>query len=232
MSGLRSYTAGTRAALQTLSRGSCYYPGCGEPLVKLVKEDYYINYEIAHIRGAQETGARHDPNMSDAQRRAFVNLLLLCLVHHKRVDRTHPNEHTPEMLLKWKSDREARGQDALAGLTRLTEDGLRDIITEAFGAKQDQIMQTLARLEDNDTQAADLLREMIGELERFRQSSALFDPDAAVRLYYASTYLADMDLAGSAARLLSMSSALEHLPSTVESLQQVVNRMQEMEGRY
>ena len=52
MSGLRSYTAGTRAALQTLSRGSCYYPGCGEPLVKLVKEDYYINYEIAHIRSA------------------------------------------------------------------------------------------------------------------------------------------------------------------------------------
>jgi hypothetical protein len=89
MTGLRNYTAGTRAALQTLSRGSCYYPECGEPVVRLIEGDYYVNYEIAHIRGAQEHGARHDPYMSEADRKAFVNLILLCKPHHTRIDRTH-----------------------------------------------------------------------------------------------------------------------------------------------
>jgi len=36
MSGVRDYSPGTRAALQTLSRGSCYWPGCGEPVVRLL----------------------------------------------------------------------------------------------------------------------------------------------------------------------------------------------------
>ena len=136
MSGLRNYSAGTRAVSQTLSRGACYYPECGEPVVRLVEGEYYTDYEIAHIRGAKEKGARHDRKMSDNDRKAFPNLILLCLVHHKRVDRTHSEEYSPDMLLGWKADREANGQGALAGLTRLTEEDLQNILVDAFGAKQ------------------------------------------------------------------------------------------------
>jgi hypothetical protein len=170
--------------------------------------------------------------MSEADRKAFDNLILLCLVHHKRVDRTHRDEYRPETLLEWEPDRETEGQDALVGLTRLTDDTLQEIITEAFTAKQDQIIETLARLEENDSEAADLLREMIDELARFREYGALLDPDAASNLYRASTHLADMDLRSSAAKLVMVGSVLEGLPRTVEALRQVVAKLGSMEGRW
>lgn len=91
-------------------------PGCGEPVVRLVEGEYYINYETAHIRGVKEKGARHDRNMSHDERKDFTNLILLCLVHHKHVDRIHRDKYPPEILLQWKADREADGQDASPGL--------------------------------------------------------------------------------------------------------------------
>ena len=115
-------------------------------MVRPADGEYYINYEIAHIRGAKEKGPRHDPDMPEEERKALPNLLLLCLVHHKLVDGKRQHDYPPEMLLKWTSDREAKGQGALAGLTRLTEEDLENIILDAFTAKQEQIMETLERL--------------------------------------------------------------------------------------
>jgi uncharacterized protein (DUF849 family) len=170
--------------------------------------------------------------MSDAERKAFPNLILLCHGHHTHVDRTHPYDYTPETLLEWKAAREAEGQDALAGLTRLTEDSLETIITEAFTEKQEQIMETLARLEENDSEAADLMRELIEELEHLRQYGTFLDIDAAASLYRASTNLADLHLLESATMLRSMSGVLGGLPDTVRALHQVVDRLGNMEGRW
>ncbi|MGH3706611.1 MAG: hypothetical protein ACRDRQ_00585 [Pseudonocardiaceae bacterium] len=75
-----------------------------------------------------------------------------------------PEDYEPETLLKWKNNREADGEEALVGLTRLTEDGLENILVEAFQAKQDQIIKILERLEQNDEEAAALLKEMNWEL--------------------------------------------------------------------
>ncbi|MBV9140301.1 MAG: hypothetical protein JO115_05200 [Pseudonocardiales bacterium] len=169
--------------------------------------------------------------MSEAERKAFSNLILLCLVHHKRVDRTHPDDYTPEILHKWKSDREADGQDALAGLIRLTEDGLEKIIVEAFQTKQDQIIEILKPLEVRDKEAADLLREMMGELELFRESSVLFDPDSASKLYRASLYLAELNLAHTASKLTTAVSGLETLQRTADHLQHLIVQLKRMEGR-
>ncbi|MGH3699292.1 MAG: hypothetical protein ACRDQY_07465 [Pseudonocardiaceae bacterium] len=71
-----------------------------------------------------------------------------------------PEDYEPETLLKWKNNREADGEEALVGLTRLTEDGLENILVEAFQAKQDQIIKILERLEQNNEEAAGLLKEM------------------------------------------------------------------------
>jgi hypothetical protein len=202
-------------------------------VVKIIEGEYSNNYEIAHIRGAKETGPRHDDRMTDAERKAFSNLVLLCHGHHVRVDGPkHRDEYTPEILLEWKSAREAEGQDALAGLTRLTEDTLETILTDAFAAKQEQIMETLARLEVNDSEAADLLRDLMAELNQLRQYGAFLDVDAAAKLYRASTMLADLDIGRSARTLSSMGSVLEGLPRTVESLRKVVLKLEGMEGRW
>ena len=58
------YSAGTRAALALLSRGTCYYPGCQEQVIVFQEGEPYINYQIAHIRDANP-GNRYDSAMDD-----------------------------------------------------------------------------------------------------------------------------------------------------------------------
>jgi hypothetical protein len=227
----RNYTQATRAALVTLSRGACYYPGCGEAVIRIVEDEYYTNYHIAHIRGANETGARHDKYMTDAQRDAFSNLLLLCLVHHTRVDGINKKDYKPETLHKWKADREADGQDALAGLTRLTEEDLQVIIIDAFQEQTKYIVEVLDRLEQSDKEAADLLRKLLNELQEFREYSTLLDPDSATKLYHASLQLAELDLGGNARQLSSVRSDLvDTLPAVTAALKEQIDRLGGMEG--
>ncbi|MFD7203071.1 hypothetical protein [Streptomyces sp. NPDC059893] len=64
-------------------------------------------------------------------RNSFANLLLLCNVHHKRVDGVDGEKYTVDILDGWKRVREAEGQDALAGLSGLTEARLVTMIQEA-----------------------------------------------------------------------------------------------------
>lgn len=227
---LRDYPEGDRVALQLFGRGACYRPKCGEPMVKLDEGKWVINYDIAHIRGARETSARHDPNMTDAERKAFSNLILLCPTCHKRVDGTDREKFTPEILLEWKAKHESGVQSALAGLTRLTEDDLQDIIIEAVSEKQSQIMETLARLEDSDSEAAAVMRELIDELDQLRQYSSFLDLDAADSLYSASIRLEHMSATADA--LTSAADRLEGLPDTVVALRQVVDRLGGMEGNW
>ena len=49
-----------------------------------------IKVQIAHIRAANKNGPRFDANMTDDERRAFPNLLLLCTYHHASVDGKRP----------------------------------------------------------------------------------------------------------------------------------------------
>jgi hypothetical protein len=220
VSTLRNYSAGTRAALQTLNRGTCYYPMCREPVVKRIEGadpiEYSINYEIAHIRAAREGGPRHDRSMSDAERISVQNLILLCKPHHTYVDKRHPDKYPPETLLAWKAEREADAQDALAGLSGLTEDSLQDIITEAFEAREDKVMETLARLEANDAEAAKVMREILDELDHLRTSDSYLDSDIVSMLHDASTNL--RNLPDSAELLGDATERLNRLPDHAETL--------------
>jgi hypothetical protein len=154
-------------------------------------------------------------------------------VHHRRVDGKNKKDYTPETLLNWKADREADGQDALTGLTRLTEEDLESIVLDAFQEQNKKITEVLDRLDNNDKEAADLLRQILNELGDFREYSTLLDPDSAVRLFQASMHLAELDLAGNASQLSSVTSGLmESLPVTIAELRQLIDRLDGMEGRW
>ncbi|MBV9485905.1 MAG: hypothetical protein JO246_07590 [Frankiaceae bacterium] len=116
----RDYSAGTKAALAALSRGICYYPGCDAKLV-IVREDgeAYIDYDIAHIYDANP-GNRYREDMTDAERKAFANLILLCGPHHEEVDKRHPENFSAGLLLQWKRDKESTYGDT-AELAALSE---------------------------------------------------------------------------------------------------------------
>lgn len=129
----RGYRAGTRAALALFSQGHCYFPSCKVPTFVFVDGEPMINYQIAHIRDAKP-GNRYVKDMTDEERRAFNNLVLLCQPHHTEVDKVHPEKYSIATLESWKAERESGGVAQLRGLDGLTEDRLADMIREALAA--------------------------------------------------------------------------------------------------
>ena len=50
--------------------------------------------------------------MTDEERNSFENLVLLCGVHHKIVDKIRPNDFSIQELQDWKTMREGSGSAA------------------------------------------------------------------------------------------------------------------------
>jgi hypothetical protein len=133
VAGPREYTAGTRAALATLSKGHCYYPGCTVPTIVFIEGEPVINYQIAHIRDAKP-GNRYVAHMTEDERRSFKNLVLLCKPHHDYVDRQKPELFSINTLQEWKESRESAAVAELRGLDGLTEEKLAEMIRDAVAA--------------------------------------------------------------------------------------------------
>ena len=134
MAGPRTYSSGTVHALFRLAAGTCYFPDCLVPVLADADGEPIVGVDVAHIRGALPSSARYDPDMTDQQRAAFANLILLCTVHHKLVDRVRPDDYPVELLNEWKSTNEPPGgleelrrMDGLdaTNLERLIEDAVR-----------------------------------------------------------------------------------------------------------
>jgi hypothetical protein len=84
----------------------CAHPTCGEPLLRWVEDlDMpVLNSRIAHICAASPLGPRYDEAMTDEDRRAFDNLVLLCLPHAEEVDLSALAGRYPvEALRQWKA---------------------------------------------------------------------------------------------------------------------------------
>ncbi|PEQ27967.1 hypothetical protein [Bacillus cereus] len=71
--------------LYIFSGNQCAFPGCSH---KIVNEDGTYIAQICHIEAANEGGQRFNPNMTNEDRRALSNLMLLCYEHHKTTDNT------------------------------------------------------------------------------------------------------------------------------------------------
>lgn len=114
----RNYNAATPLALYQLGKGNCYAPDCHESTIRFLDGEPFTNAHIAHIRGAKPGSARYDESMTDPERAAFANLLLLCTAHHELVDQRHPERYPVELLHKWKSEREkaVEGRHELSGV--------------------------------------------------------------------------------------------------------------------
>ncbi|MFJ2355612.1 hypothetical protein [Frigoribacterium sp. NPDC087798] len=124
----RGYTKGTRAALFSIAQGHCYAPGCDVEVVKHLETGPEIAVEIAHISAAYPNGKRYDSSMTDTERAAFANLILLCTAHHKAVDKDgNETTFTVEVLNQWKRDREGLSGTGDTGPELLQQVPERDI---------------------------------------------------------------------------------------------------------
>lgn len=138
--GPRAYGSGVEKALYRLSRGTCYYPNCSRRIIEVVEGEPMVAVDIAHVHGANSGSARYQESMTDAERRAYDNLILLCGPHHRLVDGRRRDEFPPELLQAWKSENEpAEGIGALAsaGLTDELLETLMEQVVAQVGPKRE-----------------------------------------------------------------------------------------------
>lgn len=102
--GSRSYKDRDLKRLFALSRNVCAFPGCDQRLADPAWPS--VQAEICHIAGLQEGSARFDPSMTDEERNAFENLLLLCPNHHRFIDALEPDRWPIDRLLELKMEHE------------------------------------------------------------------------------------------------------------------------------
>lgn len=98
------------------SGGRCQYAGCNQPLYRdgLTKTEFNSAY-IAHIVADKETGPRGDPVLSAKLKSDLSNLMLLCDVHHRLVDKVDVPGHRVSLLRDMKRRHEDR-IERLAGI--------------------------------------------------------------------------------------------------------------------
>jgi hypothetical protein len=232
MAASRSYDTGIQPALTWLSDGTCYWPGCPERVVRLIDGEYKLALQIAHICALNPGGPRYDDEMPEPSRNDFANLILLCYVHHRTIDGRQWQNYPVSLLREWKNDRESGRNVALRTLRDMTEDRLQVLITRAISDRDNQIQQTLSRLETNDAEAASLLRELTDEIAELRGRGSLLDPDAVSILDSAAHRLGHLQdttpgLRDAAERLAHLQDTVYLLDNLASRIEQAANRMGE-----
>lgn len=87
----------------------------------------------------------------------------------RRTTRRYP----PQTLQKWKADREKGHEGALSRLGDLTPDQLQEVLAGAVKERDEILHRALGRLEQNDAEAAEMLRGLVDEVASLRQSQYL-----------------------------------------------------------
>jgi hypothetical protein len=102
-----TYASPTTKKLYAYSGNQCSHPECSRSLV--AEDDKTIIGEICHIEAASSNGPRYSSSMTDNERKAFDNLILLCDEHHKIIDNPENEFQYPvDRLKKWKRDHEEK----------------------------------------------------------------------------------------------------------------------------
>lgn len=107
------------------SAGRCQYDGCNQPLWydTTTKEEFNSSY-IAHIVADKPDGPRGDAVRSEELKQDIRNLMLMCDVHHRKIDKVDVEGHPEALLLEMKKKHE----DKMELLTSLTDDKQSHVI--------------------------------------------------------------------------------------------------------
>lgn len=99
----------TRCRLWGRAAGRCQYRGCQHALWEddVTKAEFNSSY-IAHIVADKPGGPRGHPTRSLELKDDIANLMLLCDVHHRLVDKVDVEGHPELLLLEMKKEHEAR----------------------------------------------------------------------------------------------------------------------------
>lgn len=85
--GKASPDTNTQRRLFAASGGYCQNPGCNRALFVETDTTKISVAEMAHIFAAQDDGPRANPELTEEERGAFANLILLCANCHTVIDK-------------------------------------------------------------------------------------------------------------------------------------------------
>lgn len=105
--GKASPDTNTQRHLFASSGGYCQNPGCNRALFVEADTTKVSVAEMAHTFAAQDDGPRANPELTEEERGAFTNLILLCANCHTVIDKA-PEAFPDSLITKWKSDHETR----------------------------------------------------------------------------------------------------------------------------
>ncbi|WP_162991465.1 HNH endonuclease signature motif containing protein [Halostella salina] len=122
-----SISTRTAKKLWNAAGNECAHPECDHELIDFDSDS--IVGEMCHIKARNPDGPRYDPEMSDDERNAYSNLILLCPTHHRIVDES-PNQYPTELLREWKQEHEQGDGDTPELSTEQVEEMLSELQPE------------------------------------------------------------------------------------------------------
>ena len=144
-SSARNYTTATLKELFAFCSNQCAFPDCPNVIVTpgtRVSKAAVLGH-ICHIYAASDNGPRGKPGLTEKERNAPGNLILMCGHHHPLVDKqweTYP----AIQLKKWKQVHEAKAIPGTAEAIKRTVDIEKHVFFEQVS--DEQIEKALARI--------------------------------------------------------------------------------------
>ncbi|MGU8079798.1 hypothetical protein [Burkholderia pyrrocinia] len=137
--GAASPDAHTQRRLFAASAGYCQNPGCSNELfVDAAGKSIHIA-EMAHVFAANDGGPRAKPELSEEERGAFENLVMLCANCHTMVDKA-PDAFPDTMMLSWKREH-ANKLRGLFGAVKFSDRAIARLAVEPLLAENHAIFK-------------------------------------------------------------------------------------------
>ncbi len=139
----------------------CAFPGCERLMLNI--EGVFVG-QLCHIEAAEEGGERFNAQMTNEDRRAAANLMLMCYEHHTVTNNVE--DYPVERLRQMKRDHENR----FSHPDRAILSGLKDY-TKTFEATKPANLKRLRRLLDwpdlNDEEVSEYVRKVNEYIDKF-----------------------------------------------------------------
>ncbi|QSQ17198.1 hypothetical protein [Myxococcus landrumensis] len=164
----------------------CAFPNCK---ILMMDEDGAFVGEVCHIEAAEENGERFNPAMTNEERRAASNLMLMCGPHHRKTDDvekypvetlrkfkeeherrySHPDRAILETLTDWTMSEVSKPAQNLTRLNTVMEMDLDDEMRQGTADKINSHLELLERVPLN---ARHFLGAVVMRIQRIRNTPA------------------------------------------------------------
>lgn len=133
----RRYSEKTLKVLYGSSGNQCAHPDCTNPVIAEATplSDAAVLAQICHIYAASDNGPRGKPGLTEEERNAPENLILMCGHHHPLVDK-HWKDYPADLLKFWKKTHEAKFQQGTAEAAKLQATMRQHAFLQAFSDEQ------------------------------------------------------------------------------------------------